>query len=329
MRNATIACLLLFLAGCPAPAPNQQGPQGSGLNPDSCGQLPTNDVGRKVGAFLNAAVLLEKETKELDAQTRALCLSMGSKLGVKLTGDTKTICNKVATQLRSDISTSLKPEAKLIVKHQPAVCKVDMDAAIKAQAQCEAKAEAEVNVSCKGTCQGTCRGKCNGTCSATNADGSCAGSCSGVCEGGCSGSCQGEANASGSVECEAVAEVRTNLDAQCTPPTLEIVFDPKLVVNQAKLDKAIAAINVGLPGLLALSAKASGPVLSSVVTFAKAATALVNSSGNFAASLGAASVCVIAQLVAAATVAVNVQVTIQVSVEASASVGGACGATTN
>jgi hypothetical protein len=216
-----------------------------------------------------------------------------------------------------------------VVKHKPAACQVNMDTAIKAQAKCEARAEADIRVSCKGTCQGSCQGRCAGTCSVQNADGTCAGQCAGTCEGSCAGTCEGEARASGSAECQAEAEVRTNLEARCTPPELEIVFDSQLVVDQAKLDRSIAAIKIGLPGLLALSEKASGPVLSSAVTFARTANALIASTGKLAESLGAASLCVASQFIAAASVAVNVQVSITVSVEASASVGGACGATTN
>ena len=330
MKNAKIliGLGLLLLMGCPPPGSNQPG-QGPVLNPESCGTLPTNDVSRKVTAFLKAAVLLDKESKALEAQTKKLCMDMGRELGMKLSGDTKTVCNKVSAQLKSDLNASLKPNAKFVVKHKPAVCRVNLDTAISAQAKCEARAEADVRVSCKGTCQGSCQGRCAGTCSVQNADGTCAGQCAGSCEGSCSGTCEGEARASGSAECQAEAEVRANLEAKCTPPELEIVFDATLVVNQAKLDKSIKAIKVGLPGLLALSEKASGPVLSSAITFARTANALIASAGQLAESLGVASLCVANQFVAAAAVAVSVQVSITVSVEASASVGGSCGATTN
>lgn len=331
MKNTKTTLLigaLAILTGCPPPSPNQ--PQGgSSVDPKACGQLPANDVSRKIIAFLEATVVLNREVKELDAQTKQLCVDMGKELGISVSGDTKTICDKVSQEIKGNLNKSLKPGATLVTKHKPSVCRVDLDAAAKVQAECEAKAQAEIQMTCKGTCQGTCNGKCVGTCTVKNADGSCAGQCQGTCEGSCSGSCEGSADASGSVECQAQAEVTANLEAQCTPPELTIVFDPQLVVDQATLDKTVNAIKKGLPGLLALSAKLSGPVVSSVATFTKASADLVNSAGNFTEALGAASVCVLAQLTAAASVVASVQVTVQVDIEASASVGGSCGATTN
>jgi hypothetical protein len=330
-RFLVLGTVLAALAGCPGgklPGGGVKDPRGGGdLGPNACGDINTNDAGRKITAFLEAAVTLQKQVEDLDNQVGKLCRAMGEELGMSgLADDTKTACNAVAEEIRGGLKASLKAEAKFIVKYKPAECRVNMEAAVQAQAQCEGKATAEVDVTCQGECSGTCSGRCSGTCKATNADGTCAGECDGTCEGSCSGTCNGAAKASGSAECQASAEVKANMEAECTPPELDIQYDAKLVVDKPRLDKIVAAIKKGLPGMLALWAKANGPVMVAVKTFGKAAADLAGSANDIAKAFGSAAMCVAAQLSAAASAVASIEVHVEVSVEASASVGGACGA---
>jgi hypothetical protein len=328
LKTLLVIGVVAVLAGCPA-IPGAKDPRGGGgaVGPNACGELDASDAGRKITAFLDAAATLDAQVKDLENQTKRLCKAMGEELGMSgLDGDTKTVCNEVADEVRASLKASLKAEANFVVKYKPAECRVNLDAAVSAQAKCEAKAEAEVQMRCEGACQGTCSGRCDGTCQAKNADGSCNGECQGTCGGTCSGTCQGSAHASGSAECQAQAEVKANLEAECTEPELDIQYDAKLVVDKAKLEKTVAGIKKGLPGLLRLGAKANGPVAVAVKTFVKASADLAGAAQDIASAFGKASLCVAGQLSAAARAAASIEVSVSVSVEASASVGGACGA---
>ena len=65
-------------------------------------------------------------------------------------------------------------------------------------------------------------------------------------------------------------------------------------------DDALAALKKGLPKMLALQAKVTGPVSLAVKGWAKSAGSLAKSSADLAGSLGAQAACVSAQLAAAA-----------------------------
>ncbi len=336
-KNSLLLVGMVFALGaCPAGgvpggAGGMPGGSGGGVSPDSCGDLAAKggDVGRKLNAFLEAAATLDAKVSAVENTVKDACLVMGAELGMAgLEGDTKTVCNKVAEEIRGGLKAGLKAEAKFVVNYKPAECKVDANVAASAVAQCEAKAEADVQVTCEGTCGGTCEGKCNGTCKAKNADGSCKGECEGTCEGSCSGSCNGHATASGSAECQASAEVKANLDVQCTEPEILVNYDAKLVVDKDRLEKTIGAIKKGLPKLLAASARAK-IALKALVTFGKTAKDLAGSASEIASAFGDAAFCVTGQLAAAAKAVVSVEVKIEVSVEASAEVGGACGASSS
>jgi len=332
--SAVFVALLLSLAACPAgglPGGGSSVPgstSGSGLAPDSCGDIAGKggDVGRKVKAFLDAAASLDAKVASLEGTVKDACLSMGGELGLAgLEGDTKTVCNKVAEEIRTGLKVGLKAEAKFQVNYKPAECKVSADVAAKASAECEAKAQADVKVTCDAQCGGTCQGTCNGTCKSKNADGSCNGECQGTCEGSCTGDCSGHTTASGSAECQASAEVKANFEAECTPPELMVNYDAKLVVDKDKLDKTVGAIKKGLPTLLAVNARAR-IAAKALAEFGKTAQDLAGSAAGIAKAFGDAAFCVAGQLTAAASAVVNVQVHVEVSVEASAEVGGACGA---
>jgi len=320
---------LVAVASLPGgPGAKTRGGGGGGMNPDSCGDYASKagDVGKKVKAFMDAAVYLDKATAELEGGVKSACLAMGKELGLAgLDGDTKTVCKKVADEVRAGLQVSVKSETKLVAKYKPAECKVNASLAIEASAQCEASAEVKAEVVCQGTCGGTCAGKCDGTCKAKNADGSCNGECQGTCQGSCSGSCDGNVTATGSAECRASAEVRANLEAECTPPEVEYVYEQTAVVDDAKFKATLAAIKAGLPQLLAMEAKAK-LVAKGIVNFGKTAADLAGSAKDIASAFGDAAFCVAGQLAAVAGVFASVEVRVEVSVEASAEVGGARGA---
>jgi hypothetical protein len=343
-QRAVFAALLLALVSCKPGMPGAGtntpgGPNvpdmpggggGGGLKPDSCGDYASKggDVGRKLKAFLDAAATLDAKVASLEGTVKDSCITMGNELGLSgMDGDTKTVCKKVADEIRNGLQVGLKGQAKFEVIHKPAVCKVNASVAAKASAECEAKAQADVKVTCEGKCGGSCEGKCNGTCKAKNADGSCKGECDGTCEGSCSGECQGHASASGSAECQASAEVKANFEAECTPPELEVKYDVKMVVDKAKMEKTVSAIKKGLPGILAASARAK-IAMKALTEFGKTAKDLAGSAAGIAKAFGDAAFCVAGQITAAASAVFSVQVHVEVSVEASAEVGGACGTST-
>lgn len=329
-RSLVLLASLATLAACPANIPgggSMPGGGGGGLSRDACGDYAAKggDAGRKIKAFLDAAVELDGRVTAVENSVKDACAVMAGELGIPAEGDTKTLCDAVAKELRASLQAGLKAEAAMKVTYKPAVCKVDASVAAKAAAECEGKAEADVAVKCEGTCSGTCQGACSGTCKAKNADGSCNGECQGTCQGSCSGGCDGHADVNASAECQASAEVKANLDVQCEPAQVEVAYDAKVVVDKARLDKAVSAIKKGLPQLLAAQKRAE-IALQAVGTFAKTAKDLGSAAKDIASAFGDAAFCVAGQLSAAAAAVVNIQVKVEVSVEASASVGGACGA---
>jgi hypothetical protein len=328
--SAVFVALLFSLTACKnVPGSNSVPGGGTGtLSPDSCGDFAAKggDVGRKLKAFLDAAATLDAKVGSLEGSVKDACLEMGGELGLSgLDGDTKMVCKQVADEIRAGLKVGLKGEAAFKVDYKPAECKVSADIAAKASAECEAKAETDVQVTCEGQCGGTCQGACNGTCKAKNADGSCKGECEGTCEGSCSGNCSGHTKASGSAECQASAEVKSNFEAECSPPEIMVNYDAKLVVDKARMEKTVNAIKKGLPKLLAASARAK-IAAKALVQFGKTAQDLAGSAGGIAKAFGDAAICVAGQIGAAASAVASVQVHVEVSVEASAEVGGACGA---
>lgn len=107
---------------------------------------------------------------------------------------------------------------------------------VNADGQCEG----ECGGMCTGTCElsaaAECGGMCHGTCVAETDPGGCMGEvgCRGECSGECSGSCEGSfepPSASADCECEASADCNAQASAQaeanieCTPPSLDLVFE--------------------------------------------------------------------------------------------------------
>jgi hypothetical protein len=324
--------LVLAFAACPAPAggPTGTGPNGKpggvAVNPDGCGRINSTDVGRKLYAFLVASSELDKTSAELEGTVHDACAKMATDLGVSPEGNTKDVCMRAKAELDANLQISVKTEKKFVTKYTPPVCHTDVDFTAGFTAECEAKASADIAISCQGSCGGTCNGACNGTCATKGADGQCAGQCKGTCEGRCSGSCDGYANVNASAECKASAEIRATTHTTCTPAKTEIVQQDVTVVDATKWNKAMAAINDGLPTLLTAGKKLE-LVGKALVLWVKTGASLAAESGKFAGQLGEHGLCVAGQLVAVAGAAANIEARVSVSVEVSASVSASAGAT--
>lgn len=335
MNGLVRACLGVWLvaalAACPPPKGGGAGGGGGGgaaaggINPDGCGTINTSAVGRKLYAFLVASAELDRASLELENTVRDACVRMNTELGTPTTGDTRTVCMRAKTELDANLQVSIKTEKRLVTKYTPPVCKTDVDFTAGFVAECEAKATADVRVSCEGRCGGTCNGACDGTCSAGTAA-QCNGQCSGTCRGSCSGSCEGYANVDASAECKASAEIRATTRTTCTPAKTEIVQQDVTVVDATKWNKAMAAINAGVPVLLTAGKKLelAGRAL---VLWVQTGASLVKASGEIAGQLGAKGTCVVAQLAGVVAATAQIQARFSVSVEVSASVSASAGAT--
>jgi len=331
MRMLPLALLIasLVASACVPPAggtgPNQPGGGGSAVQPDACGSIDGTKVGRKVYAFLVASAELDKATIELEGTVHEACAKMAGELGIPAEGKTKELCAKVSDGLKANLQVSVSQKTRLVTRTTPPVCTTEVDFAAKVAAECEATAQADLKVSCSGQCGGTCQGACDGRCSAKGPDGKCAGTCEGTCQGSCSGDCRGSANVDASAECRASAEVRADVRTTCTEPKVEVVRENVTVVDASKLDKAIAAIQVGLPILLTAGAKAK-IVGKAVVHWAKTASDLVRAGKKVLKEIGERGACVAIQLAGAVAASVQIEARIDVSVNVSAEMSASAGA---
>ncbi len=326
-------CFVAAFAACPPPggrggggaAGGGGGGGGVAINPNACGAINTTNAGRKLYAFLVASSELDRASLELESTVRDACLRMNTELGTPTDGDTKTVCARAKQELDANLQVSIKSEKRLVTKYTPPVCKTDVDFTAGFAAECEARAQADVRVKCEGRCGGTCNGACDGTCSTGNAA-QCNGQCNGTCRGSCSGSCEGYANVDASAECKASAEIRATTRTTCTPAKTEIVQQDVTVVDATKWNKAMAAINVGLPVLLTASKKLE-LVGRAAVLWVQTGAELVEASGQLASQIGVQGACAVAQVAASFAAAAQFEARISVSVEASASVSASAGAT--
>jgi len=141
-----------------------------------------------------------------DADIRALAEVYGM-VDANATIDAAFVDTLIAT-IKADLTANLDGGIKVVYKAPE--CAVDVNVAVKAQAECEVSADCtvtadpgKVEVECKGGCSGGCSGSCSGELSCAvkapsiQCEGSCEGSCtveagaqcSGVCNGGCDGEC--------------------------------------------------------------------------------------------------------------------------------------------
>lgn len=315
-------CLLVALGGCPPPkggggGTGGGGGGGAGINPGACGKIDVNPVGRKLYSFLVASDELDRASIELEGTVHRACGKMATILGIPATGDTKDLCNRTAIALRDNLQVSVKTESRLVTRTVPPVCHTDVSFTADVVAQCEASVSADVNVRCDGQCSGACNGGCKGTMQGSQ--------CNGVCQGRCSGSCDGYADVDASAECKASAEVRANLKTTCTEPKVEVVRENVTVVDATKFDKAIQAINEGLPTLMVATAKLelAGKAL---VNWVATGASLLKSSGELIAQVGEKGVCLGGQLAAVVAASANIQARFSVSIEVSAEVSASAGA---
>jgi hypothetical protein len=127
------------------------------VDPNTCGNYAAVDAGRKLKAFLQAVKDLETTAGETVKVVKQSCIMMGQELGMaeaELAGETDAVCNKVIATYQNNLKVTLKANAKLTVKYQPAVCTVDPQLAARATADCEGGATAGTGGSGAG---GSCR----------------------------------------------------------------------------------------------------------------------------------------------------------------------------
>ncbi len=144
-----LSALLLSTAGCPGGLPSKPdvpdvpGGGSGGLDPSACGSYASTDIGKKVKAFLEATMALDKAVKESQDYVLETCKLMGAELGMSdLDGDTQKVCSAVAAELKASIQAGVKAEASLEIEYKPAVCTIDASAQARAEAQCGGSATA-------------------------------------------------------------------------------------------------------------------------------------------------------------------------------------------
>ena len=310
--------------------PPKDGKHGGGggvaVDPNACGKIDINDAGKKLYSFLDASAALDKSTREMETSIAGACRKMAKELGVATTGDTKTVCDRALKALDENLKVSVKTESRLVTRTTPPVCTTDIDFQASFAAKCEAKVDVDLDVRCEGQCGGTCKGACEGTCSgATGAGGECNGVCQGECQGSCSASCDGYASVDASVDCKASADLRATVETTCTEPKVEVVREDVTIVDDAKFQMAMKAIDVSMPTILKVGAKAK-LIGKAMVNWVSALGRLVKSSGDLIAGLGERALCAGGQLFAAFDAMAAVQVRLEVSIEVTASASASAGA---
>jgi hypothetical protein len=306
-------------------------PGGGGkVDPSACGGMNMNDATKNLKGFLGAALELEGALNAATKDLAEVCAAMGTRLGLEgFEGNPETDCPKVVAAISENLKVGLKAGATLNVVAKPAVCEVNVDAAVSAAASCSGSASGSASATCSGTCEGECAGECQG---ATGEGGQ----CDGVCKGECKGNCNGHVDVEAEASCEAQAEVKANVDAKCTPPEVTVEFEASAVVDKPKVEAAVAALKEGLPVIMRLQGHIGtpdrpGPLLGASITLAASAKELVKSVGGMKDALKDQFLCVSGQLKAAADLAASIQskfsasVDVSVSVSASASVSGEAG----
>lgn len=288
--------LLLLLAACPPPRQQATGPGGTapaGINPDACGQINVTPLGRKLYAFLVASSELDRTTSELETTIADACRRMAADLGVPTDGDTQTVCNRAATELKANLQVSVKTEKQMVTRTTPPVCQTDVSLATDFAAQCEGGAQGSV----KGTCEG---GTQTGN------------------------TCNGYTSVDASAECKASAEVHATTHTTCTPGHVEIVQQDVTVIDATKWNKAQAAINDGVPQLLLAGAKLQ-LAGKAAVAWAQTGEQFAQSAGDFASDLGDKAVCVAGQVAGIVAAVSAIQARFSVSIEVSASFSATAG----
>ena len=157
---------------------------------------------RKVDAFLQATIDLNRAVNEVHDGLNTTCRAIGTDLGlaesayVPMTAGepaAATSCRRVAQEIQSVIQMALPRDARLIIRGNPPVCQVEVSLQASCAARCTVQVDAGVPqcmgtvvADCSGSCTGSCSGSCNAACS-----GECSGTCTGQCMGTCTGQCMG------------------------------------------------------------------------------------------------------------------------------------------
>ncbi len=331
VRALIVSLSLAAVISCGPPPKGGGGPGGGGsaVDPDACGDISTSAVGRKAYQFLVASAELDRSTYELENSVLEACRRMATELGVSPEGDTRTVCKAAAAALEANLQVSVSQETRLVTKYDPPVCTTDVSFTAEVVAQCEASVQADVSVRCEGSCGGTCSGACEGTCQgSTGAGGECNGVCQGTCRGSCSADCRGYADVDASLECKASAELRASLRTECTEPQVRVVQETVTVVDDAKFQAAMRAIDAGMPTILQVGAKAEG-TFRAFGTWVKTLGGLIKASGELARDIGDKGVCVGIQLAAALAATAQIEARVSVSIEVSADISASAGASGN
>jgi hypothetical protein len=324
---ARLTCLLLAaMVACVPPKNGKGGGGGGTVDPKACGKIDVNDAGKKLYSFLDASAALDRATREMDTALLGACKKMAKELGVPVSGTTKQVCDTALKALDDNLKVSVKTESRLVTRTTPPVCTTDVDFQANFAASCDAKVAADIDIQCEGRCGGTCRGACEGTCQGgTGAGGECNGVCEGQCNGSCSASCDGYANVDASVDCKASAELRAVVETTCTEPKVEVVREDVTIVDDTKFQAAMRAIDVSMPTIIKVGAKAK-LIGKAMVNWVTALGRLVKASGQLVEGLGDAALCAGGQLLLAMSAVADIQVRVEVSVEVTAHASASAGA---
>jgi hypothetical protein len=201
------------------------------------GNFGSDEAARKVEAFLQSTVDLNRASRALADSVTQACKNIGAAIGVPAAemepsggavGDADRVraaCTRASREVRAVIQGALPNGAKLSLTYTPPVCEVSASAYVDCAASCDVNVRpGELRVDCEpgsvqiGRCEASCSGECwvegsascSGSCSAT-----CTGSCTGNCYGSCSGTCSyidGSGNCAGT--CSGTCTGRC--DATCT-----------------------------------------------------------------------------------------------------------------
>ena len=157
-------------------------------------------------------------------------------------------------------------------------------------------------------------GKCTVQASASASAGA---SCSGAAAAGTSGG-------GGDAQCSAAAKVEASIHAECTPPQFSITADAKLVVDKAKLDMTIKALQDGIPKLLDIKAQIE-PIKEAAAYWAATVKDVAGLGAKFTQTFQDQAMCISSQLALAAKASAHIEANVNVSVSVSASASGSVG----
>lgn len=230
---------------------------------------PRCTVDAKVAVDAAAKCDAEIEPGMVAVECKGTC-TVDASASASCEGSATVVCKGTAPQLKCDGSCT-------------GTCEFDAGGTCNGTCNGECDGDCTVRGS-NGQCAGECMGTCQGTCelkAAAECEGRCQGSCEytapeGQCEAGAEVRCQAAADASAScdgscdgevvppkakAECEASVEAEAKLQAQCTPPSLEILWQWSAELEgdlegQAAFKAWVEGFRGRYAGLLAAGARA-------------------------------------------------------------------------